>query len=97
MLVRVRARIRVRVGVRVSRAWLWCWSCHPRAAIGAGGLTPRSFSVVAPAQESWAAPDIQGLSSFPFLERVIFPPFAMIQAGRTRPSRELLTVCSNQN
>lgn len=33
---------------------------------------------------------------FPFLECVIFPPFAMIQEGRTDLSRELLTLCSNQ-
>lgn len=51
---------------------------------GAGAVTQSSvlglrmcscnFSAVAPTQESWAAPGLQGPSSFPFLDYVIFPP-----------------------
>lgn len=49
-----------------------------------------------PCTEILGSFDIQGLCSFPFLECVIFPPFARIQEGRTGLSRELLTLCSNQ-
>lgn len=56
----------------------------PKLGSGAGAVTQSSvlglwmcscnFSAVAPTQESWAAPGLQGPSSFPFLDCVIFPP-----------------------